>query len=60
MSHRDGHLPMFEEDDFPYWKIHMETYLEATDVGVYRVAFQGFTKPKDPANLIGDEVHYEK
>jgi hypothetical protein len=51
---------MFEGDDFPYWKIHMETYLEAIDVGVYRAASQGFTKPKDPANLVGDEVHYEK
>jgi hypothetical protein len=51
---------MFEEDDFPYRKIHMETYLEAIDVGVYRAIAQGFTKPKDPANLIDDEVHYEK
>jgi hypothetical protein len=38
----------------------METYLEAIDVGVYRATSQGFTKPKDPANLVSDEVHYEK
>jgi hypothetical protein len=38
----------------------MEAYLEAIDVGVYRAASQGFTKPKDPTNLIDDEVHYEK
>ena len=38
----------------------MEAYLEAIDVGVYRAAAQGFPKPKDPANLVGDEVHYEK
>jgi hypothetical protein len=35
---------MFEGDDFPYWKIHTEVYLEAIDVGVYRAASQGFTK----------------
>ena len=38
----------------------MEAYLEALDVGVRRAASQGFPKPKDPANLQGDEVHYEK
>jgi hypothetical protein len=27
---------------------------------VYRAVAQGFTKLKDPANLIGDEVHYKK
>jgi hypothetical protein len=38
----------------------MEAYLEAIDVGVYRVTSQSFTKPKVPTNLVGDEVHYEK
>ena len=38
----------------------METYLEALDVGILRAASQGFPKPKDPANLQGDEVNYEK
>jgi hypothetical protein len=51
---------MFEGDDFPYWKICMEAYLEAIDVGVYRATTQGFTKPKNPTNLVSDEVHYEK
>src|SRR5919108_5019395 len=60
MSHGDGPPPMFEGDDFPYWKIHMEAHLEAIDVGVLRAASQGLPKPKDLANLIGDEVHYEK
>ena len=60
MSHGDGPSSVFEGDDFPYWKIRMEAYLEAIDVGVYRAAAQGFPKPKDPANLVGDEVHYEK
>ena len=41
-------------------KFTMEAYLEALDVGVLRAASQGFSKPKDPANLQGDEVNYEK
>ena len=60
MSNGDGPPPYFDGDDFPYWKIRMEAYLEAIDVGVFRAASQGFPKPKDPANLEGDEVHYEK
>jgi hypothetical protein len=32
MSHRDGPPPVFKEDDFSYWKIRMEAYLEAIDV----------------------------
>ena len=60
MSHGDGPPPVFEGDDFPYWKIHIEAYPEALDVGVLRAASQGFLTPRDPANLQGDEVHYEK
>ena len=60
MSHGDGPPPIFEGDDFPYWKIHMEAYLEALDVEILRAASQGFPKPRDPAHLQGDEVNYEK
>ena len=59
MSHGDGPPPIFEEDDFSYWKIRMEAYLEAIDVGVYRATTHGFPKPKDPTNLVGDEVNYK-
>ena len=38
----------------------MEAYPEALDVGVLRAITQGFPTPRDPANLHGDEVHYEK
>ena len=41
-------------------EIRMEAYLEALDVAILRAASQGFPKPKDPANLQGDEVNYEK
>jgi hypothetical protein len=38
----------------------MEAYLEAIDIGVYKATTQGFTKPRDPTNLVGDEYNYEK
>ena len=38
----------------------MEACLEALDVGILRAASQGFPKPKDPTNLQGDEINYEK
>ena len=60
MSHGDGPPPIFEGDDFPYWKIRMEAYLEALDVGILRATSQGFPKPWDATNLQGDEVNYEK
>ena len=46
MSHGDGPPPIFEGDDFPYWKIRMEAYLEALDVGILRATSQGFPKPQ--------------
>ena len=59
MSHGDGRPPIFEEDDFSYWKIRMEAYLEALDVGILRAASHGFPKPWDATHLQGD-VNYEK
>ena len=60
MSHRDGPPSIFEKDDFPYWKIRIEAYLEALDVGILRAASQGFPAPRNAAQLQGDEVNYEK
>ena len=60
MSHGNGTPPIFKGDDFPYWKICMEAYLEALDVGILRATSQGFPKPRDATNLQGDEVNYEK
>ena len=51
MSHGDGPPLIFEVDDFPYWKIHMEAYLEALDVGILRAASQDFPKPWDATHL---------
>ena len=47
-------------DNFPYWKIRMEAYLEALDVEILRAASHGFPRPRNPAQLQGDEVNYEK
>ena len=60
MFHGDGPPSIFEGDDFSYWKIRMEAYLEALDVEILRAASQGFPKPRDPTHLQGDEVNYEK
>ena len=60
MSHGDGPPPIFEGDDFPYWKIHMEAYLEDLDVVILRAASQGFPIPKDAAHPQDDELNYEK
>jgi hypothetical protein len=56
----DGYPLVFNGDDFPYWKIHMEAYLEAIYIGVYEAATQGFPQPRDITNLLGDEINYEK
>lgn len=60
MSGGDRPPPIFYVDDFPFWKIRMEAYFEAIDIGVYRAATQWFPKPKDPKNLTSDEANYEK
>jgi hypothetical protein len=59
MSNGEGPPPIFEGDDFSYWKIRMEAYLEAIDVGYLRATTKGLPKVKDPANPIGDEVKYD-
>jgi hypothetical protein len=57
MSGGDGPPPVFDGDDFPYWKIRMEAYLEAIDIGVYKAATQGFPEPRDHTNLVGEEFN---
>lgn len=38
----------------------METYLEAIGIRVFRAITLGLPEPKDPINLIGDEIYYKK
>jgi hypothetical protein len=37
----------------------MEPYREV-DIGVFRTTTQELPKYRDPTNLIGDEIHYNK
>jgi hypothetical protein len=48
---------VFDGDNFLHWKIRMEAYLEAIDIGVYRDAIQGFPQPRDLANLFGSSLN---
>ena len=45
MSNTDGPPPMLDGNDFPYWKIRMESYLKACDVKCLKVVTEGFTPP---------------
>jgi hypothetical protein len=60
MSNGEEPPPIFEGDDFPYWKICMEAYLEAIDVRCFRATIEGLPKVKDPANPVGDEEKYDR
>jgi hypothetical protein len=60
MSNGEGLPPIFEGDDFPYWKIRIEAYLKDIDVGCLRAATERLPKLKDPANPVGDEEKYDR
>jgi hypothetical protein len=60
MSSGDGPPPLFDGDDFSYWKIRMEAYLEAIDPGVLMVAVSGIPPLKVKDNPTGDELNYDK
>ena len=44
--------PVFDGEDFPYWKIRMETYLEAIDENVYTAAVVSFPEIKERINRL--------
>jgi hypothetical protein len=60
MSNGEEPPPIFEGDEFPYWKIRMEAFLEAIDVGCLRAATEGLLEVKDPANPVGDKEKYDR
>jgi hypothetical protein len=60
MSNGEGPPLIFEGDDFLYWKIRMEAYLEAIDVGYLRATTERLPAIKDPANPSGDEEKYDR
>jgi len=51
---------MFDGDDFPYWKIRMESYLEACDTKCLKAATEGFTPPAKDAAFTPQEQENEK
>ena len=44
---------MFDGDDFPYWKIRMESYLEACDTKCLKAATDGCTPHKSKKTRSG-------
>jgi len=51
---------MFDGDDFPYWKIWMESYLEACDTKGLKAATEGFTTLAKDTALTPQEQENEK
>jgi len=60
MSNGDGPPPMFDGDDFPYWKIRMESYLEACDIKCLKAMTEGFTPSAKDTALTPQEKENEK
>ena len=60
MSSGDEPPPMFDGEDFSYWKIRMEAYLEAVDYDVYLASINGYPKPVDPQEPTSSETNQEK
>ena len=56
----EGPPPVFNGEDFPYWKIRMETYLEAIDENVYTAAVVGFPKIVKKDAPTSAEQQYDK
>ena len=60
MSGREGPPPVFDGEDFPYWKIRMESYLEAIDPLLYIAAVTGFPAVVDKDKPTTSELNYGK
>lgn len=60
MCDEDEPPPVFRVMIFYMEKNCMEVYLKAMNIGAYRAANKGLSKPRILQNLIGDEIYYEK
>ncbi|WVZ85243.1 hypothetical protein U9M48_032190 [Paspalum notatum var. saurae] len=60
MSGGEGPPPVFDGNDFPYWKICMESYLEALDPLLHAAAITGFSEITDKDKPTSSEQSYEK
>jgi hypothetical protein len=57
MKGMDTHRPPhFDGTNFPYYSVRMTCYLEAFDLGVWRVTRDGMKPPKNPEKLTTSEV----
>src|SRR5438105_2153846 len=48
MAFEDGNPPVFDGNDFQYWKVRMAYFLEAAGTKVWRVTVEGYNPPVDP------------
>src|SRR5881394_1754150 len=48
MAFGDGNPPVFDGNDFQYWKVHMACFLEAVGTDVWRVTVEGYNPPVGP------------
>ena len=60
MFHGDGPPPMFDSDDFSYWKIRMESYLKPCNIKCLKATTEGFTPPAKDTALTRLEQENEK
>ncbi|WVZ80284.1 LOW QUALITY PROTEIN: hypothetical protein U9M48_027775 [Paspalum notatum var. saurae] len=60
MSSGESPPPVFNGDDFPYWKVHMESYMEAINTLLYTAAITGFPAVVNKDKPTTSEQNYEK
>src|SRR5437016_6252111 len=48
MAFGDGKPPVFDGNDFQYWKVRMACFLEAAGTDVWRVTMEDYTPPVNP------------
>ncbi|KAJ1257413.1 hypothetical protein BS78_K040700 [Paspalum vaginatum] len=60
MSSGEGAPPVFDGEHFPYWKIHMEFYLEAIDISLHTAAIIGFPTIVDKNKPTLEELSLSK
>jgi len=51
---------VFDGEDFPYWKIRMESYMEAIDPLLHTAAITGFPAVVDKDKPTASDQNYEK
>ena len=55
MAFGEGNPPVFDGNDFQYWKVRMACFLEAASMDVWRVTVEGYTPLGDPRAPTAEE-----